>query len=146
MQDALPLLSIHEGNPTLQPLIGRFLDSISERLLELRTAVENNDIDGIKRVSHKFRGSASTFGFPQVAVSIRRVEDGFIQYAGHLAQWPDVAATYNRLVNQCARLSSNGNTCTLDLPALILKPENTAFYHKISSGDAATNSPSATQS
>jgi HPt (histidine-containing phosphotransfer) domain-containing protein len=106
--DKLPLLSIHEGNSDLQPIIPKFLETVTERLSEMKEAITQNKIDDLKSICHKFRGSASTFGFPQVATSIVRVEDCFIQFKSGLTPLSKTIAAYNRLVHQCSRLSTNG--------------------------------------
>lgn len=121
MQDSLPLLSIHEGNPSLQPLIARFIASIGDRLIELRDGIVKEDRDAVKRAAHKFRGSASTFGFPQVSASIRRVEDTFLQIPNNASASAELASAYSRLISQCARLSSSGTSCQLDMMRIELR-------------------------
>ena len=67
LQKSQPLLSIHENNPVLQPLIGGFMSGVLDRLGELSSAIASDDLAATKRVAHQFKGSASTYGFPQLA-------------------------------------------------------------------------------
>ena len=112
--ESMPLLSIHEGNPSLQPLISRFLATVEERIKELHSALLTRSLTDLKRVAHKFRGSASTFGFPQVASSIARLEDQFILFHDQKCGFEQVVAAFEKLFHQCGRLCSKGFSCNLD--------------------------------
>lgn len=136
VQESLPLLSIYEGNSSLQPLIARFVTSIKDRLEEFHSSILNRDLEGVKRNSHKFRGSAATFGFPQVAASVRRVEECFIQHLSGQTKPADIVAAFDRLIDQCNRLCTNGSTCKIDSNKLLISIED--FSSDFApSGDAA---------
>ena len=66
---------LEDVGPGQLPLVLRlFADELARRGIELRTASEAMDADGLRRAAHGIKGSASTFGARRVAAAAARLE------------------------------------------------------------------------
>jgi HPt (histidine-containing phosphotransfer) domain-containing protein len=69
------LLSEFHSDPEMSDLVGIFIDSLGERLLQIESAVEHHDFDALERMTHQIAGAAGGYGFPSITVSARKVEN-----------------------------------------------------------------------
>ena len=69
------LLSEFHSDPEMSDLVGIFIDSLSERLLQIESAVEHHDFDALERMTHQIAGAAGGYGFPSITVAARKVEN-----------------------------------------------------------------------
>ena len=120
MQESPPIMSIHEGNRMFKPLLERFLMGVVGRLKEVSLAIESSDLQTLQEATHRLKGSAATFGFPQLTVSIAKLEESFSTGVVEFSSRGEPAKCFNSLVNQCARLSSNGKPIKIDQSLLLL--------------------------
>jgi HPt (histidine-containing phosphotransfer) domain-containing protein len=118
-----PILSIYEGNQMFKPFLERFLLGVVDRLRDLSVALESDDPKTLHDATHKLKGSASTFGFPQLSISIAKLEDSLTKDAVQLSPGERVKC-FNSLVKQCARLSANGSSIQMDQGMFLLEPKS----------------------
>jgi HPt (histidine-containing phosphotransfer) domain-containing protein len=59
----------------MSDLVGIFIDSLGERLVQIESAVEHHDFDSLERMTHQIAGAAGGYGFPSITVSARKVEN-----------------------------------------------------------------------
>jgi len=55
-------------------------DVLKERLLEFRKSIKGQDTEGVKNISHKFYGTSTSFGFPEICKLILDVESDFYSF------------------------------------------------------------------
>lgn len=70
-----PISSQFEHDADLADLIPLFIDDLETRVQELREAFEAEDLDRVRTVAHKVRGSAGGYGFPDLTDLAGQVED-----------------------------------------------------------------------
>jgi len=66
--------SIYEDDELYQDLLGGFVASLGPRLQEIANAVTQGDTPELRRLTHKLRGSAALYGFPQIVDALQKVE------------------------------------------------------------------------
>lgn len=71
----VPIFSIYEGNDVYQPLLSDFVAALRGKVSEIGKSLQGSDVNELARLCHKFCGSASTYGFPQVAAVAKQMED-----------------------------------------------------------------------
>ena len=64
------------GPGVLEAVVTTFLDTLPERLAELRAAVRDSDADQVRRAAHGLRGSAGYVGAATIADGCARLEAG----------------------------------------------------------------------
>ncbi len=112
------------------PLIERFIVSVPGRLQELRDVILQRNAEDVRRVAHKFRGSASTFGFPQIAAIIKGVEEVFLRQQVSASVDMELLGQFNRLVKQCTRMSTRGFVLPAETTALLLLDESSVPHSR----------------
>ncbi len=63
------------GRELVSELIDIYLDEMPGRLDQLREAVEAEDVETVRTVAHKIKGSSSNLGLPEVALAGATLED-----------------------------------------------------------------------
>jgi len=63
------------GGTQAATVLRLFAGELERRIGEVREAVSGPDVEGLRRVAHGAKGSASTFGAPGVAAAARRLEE-----------------------------------------------------------------------
>ncbi len=74
-EDRLAVLLRTGGRGLVADLIDIYLDEMPGRLDQLREAVENEDVETVRTVAHKIKGSSSNLGLPEVASAGATLED-----------------------------------------------------------------------
>lgn len=69
-----PLYSIYADDPEMSELIAGFIYQLPNRIGALRSALHLNDIKTIKLFAHQLRGTAGSYGFPQITEIATRLE------------------------------------------------------------------------
>jgi len=70
----LPLVSQYADDPDMEELVEIFLQSLGERMEQIKTSWENWDIDTLTRISHQLAGAAGGYGYPSITDAAREVE------------------------------------------------------------------------
>ncbi len=70
-----PISSQFEHDADLADLIPMFINDLETRVQELRDAFEAEDLEEVRLVAHKVRGSAGGYGFPDLTDIAGQVED-----------------------------------------------------------------------
>ena len=63
------------GRGLVADLFDIYLDEMPGRLDQLREAVENEDVETVRTVAHKIKGSSSNLGLPEGASAGATLED-----------------------------------------------------------------------
>lgn len=69
-----PLWSSYMGDPVVRQLLPDFAIALQKRVAALRAAVVDGDAVESNRIAHMIRGSAGSYGYPQVADVAGRIE------------------------------------------------------------------------
>lgn len=111
-KEIAPILSIYEGDPVYQPLLDDYVAKLPERLLDVCKSFRSQDIPEVKRQLHRFKGSAATYGFPQIANLFKNMEDTIT--ASHTASPHEVISSlttaFEHAVNVCALITTFSNS------------------------------------
>ncbi|MBH48084.1 MAG: hypothetical protein CME71_07925 [Halobacteriovorax sp.] len=73
-----PISSLKNIPEELLPLIPGYLENRSKELLELRSLVSSNDLEGIKKIGHKLAGNAGSYGLPELGAIGAKLEESVI--------------------------------------------------------------------
>lgn len=75
--DSLAALSdlIGEDHDALRDIVGAFLEDAPAQIAELRSGLECEDDQLVRRVAHTLKGNASTFGALDLAHACRELEE-----------------------------------------------------------------------
>lgn len=63
-----------EIDQDLQEIVPGFLENRAKDLIELKTAVENNDIKTLEKIGHKVAGSSGGYGFDELGKMAKNLE------------------------------------------------------------------------
>ena len=63
------------NDPVIGPILNIFVDSLPDRLAKLKKALDTENLDEVKKISHQLRGSAGAFGFSQITLLSGLLED-----------------------------------------------------------------------
>lgn len=74
----LPILSLYEGDDMYESLLGEFVNTLAPRVHEMTEVLRRHDLAEMRRLVHKFRGSAATYGFPQMAGQAKLLDDKIV--------------------------------------------------------------------
>jgi histidine phosphotransfer protein HptB len=86
-------------DPLLAEIVPKFLERCRQTVLEFRDAVRAGDFSGARRIGHALHGTASSFGFEQMAELGREIEQA--AKSGDAAALKDLA---ERLDDHVARV------------------------------------------
>jgi len=64
------------GDPEMAELVLEYLTHSQENLIEMRRALDQNDLPTVKHMAHYYRGSGGMFGFGGVSILGGKIEDG----------------------------------------------------------------------
>ena len=70
----LPLISEYADDPDMEELVEIFLQSLGERMEQIRNSWDNWDVDTLTRISHQLAGAAGGYGYPSITDASREVE------------------------------------------------------------------------
>lgn len=70
----LPIISVYAGDELYRPLLEEFVTGLAHRLHEILSAAQKPDLTDMRRLSHKLRGSAAIYGFPQLVDVLHEFE------------------------------------------------------------------------
>jgi HPt (histidine-containing phosphotransfer) domain-containing protein len=96
------------GDPAVAELVAFFLGELERRVPRMQKAWDQGDLEELARHAHDLRGSAASFGFPDITSCARTVEDG-------IAREADVSEVRERieemlLICRRACISRSGDT------------------------------------
>jgi PAS domain S-box-containing protein len=97
------LVSEFVNDPDVSPLIEKFTERLAEQLNAMYRAVASHEHDELRRLAHKLKGAGGSYGYPQLTVVCKALED-----AAHAANDPEeivaldqVAALVHAIKNAC---------------------------------------------
>jgi signal transduction histidine kinase/CheY-like chemotaxis protein/HPt (histidine-containing phosphotransfer) domain-containing protein len=70
-----PLLSTFAEDPDLSEIVAAFIGSLPERVGEIRTAMERQDVQALRRLTHQLKGAAGGYGFAMITDAAAAVQD-----------------------------------------------------------------------
>lgn len=62
-----PLKSLFHDDPRVAPVLPPFVQGLSDRIAEFTAAVESGDLPKVGRLAHTLKGTASNYGYPELA-------------------------------------------------------------------------------
>jgi len=81
----LPILSKYAADPVIAPLLIDFARDLPAQMNELAQAAQPQlDQEKVRRLSHRLKGDAATYGYPELAHAAQQIEER----AGALGQDP----------------------------------------------------------
>lgn len=69
------LVSNFADDPAFLPLVWEYVDSLTDRVEELRRAVTDGNLDEAARIAHIVRGSGGMYGYPELSELASLIED-----------------------------------------------------------------------
>jgi HPt (histidine-containing phosphotransfer) domain-containing protein len=80
-----------QGDPAFEALVRGYLDSLRELLDQVRRLRASGDLDTLRTLSHRTRGVAAMYGFPDLGESAALLEDAIVegQEPGLIAELAD---------------------------------------------------------
>jgi len=61
-------------DPLLAEIVPKFLERCRQTVVEFREAILSGDLDGARRIGHALHGTASSFGFEEMAAIGKEIE------------------------------------------------------------------------
>ena len=79
-------LLLQDGD--LRDIVVEFVDGLTARMGELRTAHEKLDWDQLTTLAHRLKGAAGSYGYPEISHLCAEMEQKFRQHeAEQFTQW-----------------------------------------------------------
>lgn len=103
-----PLLSTCADDPEMRELIELFVSELAERREQIRSAWEAGDVERVRLLVHRLRGSSAGYGFAEIGLAAGVVEER-IKALGAGSDRGDVAEALERLVALCGRVRAGGS-------------------------------------
>jgi HPt (histidine-containing phosphotransfer) domain-containing protein len=66
MDRIVPIRSTLAGDPAFAPLLESYLRKIPQWMVDIETARQRADREGLCRLVHRIRGTAGNYGFPRI--------------------------------------------------------------------------------
>ncbi len=92
-----------EFDEDFQELVEMYVDEIPERIAALQEAWDRRDLDGLQRLAHQIKGSAASYGFPEVSQLGLTVESAI----KNSAPSEDIDASAHALITAFEKLLTN---------------------------------------
>lgn len=70
-----PLPSTFADDPDLAEIVTAFIGALPERMREIRTAMERQDVQALRRLTHQLKGAAGGYGFATITDAAAAVQD-----------------------------------------------------------------------
>ncbi len=91
--------SLNPAIPEDAELIDFFVENLPERIITLRKAISEEDMESITRLAHQLKGSAPSYGFPQIGNAAPSLEQSVHATANASVQ--AVRAEIDALIKLC---------------------------------------------
>lgn len=69
-----PIISNLGDDEDFVELVEMFVSELPDRVESMRKAIEENDMDALRRLAHQLKGAAGGYGFPSITDNARVVE------------------------------------------------------------------------
>jgi HPt (histidine-containing phosphotransfer) domain-containing protein len=84
------------------------IEAVSRAIRAAGAAREDGELrDAARSVAHKLRGSAGSYGFPEISAAAGRIEEAFVDLRGEVAA--DPAASWRVILEALAELERTGS-------------------------------------
>ncbi len=98
-----PIISKLGDDEDFVELVELFVSELPDRVESMRKAVEENDLDTLKRLAHQLKGAAGGYGFPTITDNARDLEQNS-QATEDLAS---IRRQVEELADMCQRARAN---------------------------------------
>lgn len=98
--------SLPAADPEFAALIEQFADDLRARASEIQAELEAENFDGIRRVAHRIKGAAASYGFPQVGQTAQVVEQALRAGPELCRAREEIRDMVRRLIEQCRAADS----------------------------------------
>lgn len=83
---AEPIYSeLAQDDPDFEDIVELFVEGLSDRLADMKKALEKNDLDSLRQLAHQLKGSGGGHGYPQLTDMASDLEiqarEGLLDYA-----------------------------------------------------------------
>lgn len=99
-----PLTSEFAGDAELTELVEFFVQEMDGRVRDLRTALEADDLQTLRRLAHQLKGAAGGYGFPVIGDAAATVERSI---QGQEADLSSIRERAEDLITLCRRASAH---------------------------------------
>lgn len=73
--NAAPLASLFDHEPEMQELLTEFRAGLEESAEQLAKLLEQQDLEGLRRLGHQMKGAGGGYGFPEITDAGAKLED-----------------------------------------------------------------------
>lgn|GEM_PF-557612 len=94
-----PIISDLGADEDFVELVEMFVSELPDRIESMRKAIEENDMDSLKRFAHQLKGAAGGYGFPTITDNARELE----QSSEAAADMTTICQQVDELANMCQR-------------------------------------------
>lgn len=70
-----PLLSEFRDDADMQELLDEFVGRFADTCRQLRGALDQGDLEVIRRLAHQYKGSGDGYGYPEISACGARLEE-----------------------------------------------------------------------
>ncbi len=71
----VPLFSNLKDDPRINLILETFITGLDDRIAKMRKAVNEQDLNSLKKESHRLKGTAGNYGFPDIAKIANQLEN-----------------------------------------------------------------------
>lgn len=89
------------NDPRFGELIGRFIESLPDRVREMRDQLAAGDAVSVRQLAHRLKGAGGSYGYPRISGLARRIE----ALCDRGASAEDVVDAVERLGEEADRLA-----------------------------------------
>ena len=101
--DNEPLLSEFADDEDMHELIGEFAVSLQETCKKLQRAIEEANLEVVRRIGHQLKGAGGGYGFPLITECGAKLESA-VAKEGSLSEFVRQSAT--ELITVCQRVQA----------------------------------------
>lgn len=104
----LPLKSTLANDPELGELVAMFVADLGQRAEAIRSAMDGQRVQDIRRLSHQLRGSSASFGLRRIGDAAAKVEDAIkVMEASASVGVEGIRAEVDELIGLCERAAKS---------------------------------------
>ncbi len=132
-QDPNGLYSAAVTNPRFAKILEEYLDRLSQSVIQLEGIRKRNDLEGLAKMVHRLKGSAASYGYPEIS-NLAGICEKKLRESGGIE---DIEIPLNRLINLMQSVSQAGSrkkifsgekSCCRAKPKITLTQIESPFY------------------
>lgn len=99
-----PIRSTLASDPEMAELVAMFVSELSQRREAIRSALESQRVDDLRRLAHQLRGASASYGLAPVGEAAAKVEDAIHAFTGDArAELERIRGDVDALIEMCDR-------------------------------------------